>query len=76
MKKAMEMLGTIITSVLVIVAIFVMILLFTGKIGITKENLSSCTTKNGECVKTAEECSGGTALFDCPSSKPVCCIKP
>jgi len=55
MKKGDLSLNLIIVAAILMVVFFVLILIFSGRMGIFTKSVDKC---QGTCVKTTEECSG------------------
>lgn len=85
-KKSQGMpINTIIIAVIALAVLVVLIVIFTGGIGKTSENLGSCVTKGGICADDPPlqgKCGGDYSIplivsGACQNTKPVknlCCI--
>ena len=81
-KKSVELtMSAIIIAVLALVALIVMIAIFSNSTGKVSQNLGSCEAKGGKC---ANEFSDGACnseypisivVSNCESAKNKCCIK-
>ena len=74
--------NVIIIAVLALAVLLVLIVIFTGGIGKTSQNLGSCTTKGGMCQQPDGKCPEGYSIpifvsGDCENAKTknLCCIK-
>ncbi len=74
--------NTIIIAALALGVLIVLIVIFTGGIGKTSQNLGSCLTKGGTCQNPDGTCPEGYPITifvsgDCEKSKTknLCCIK-
>lgn len=84
-KKSQGMpINVVIAAVIALAVLVVIIMIFTGQIGKTSENLGSCLTKNGKCADKLpnKQCGGDYPISlivsgDCKSTEPknLCCIK-
>ena len=79
-KKNGELtLSVIVMAALALVVLIIMIAIFAGKVNLFNRDVSSCATKNGDCVKDAKSCSGQIVSFTCEKEtdnpNPVCCIQ-
>ena len=83
-NKAQGMpINVVIVAALALIVLVVLLVIFSGSIGKTAENIGSCTTKNGMCAdKLGGKCGGDypIPLFvssDCKDSDPknLCCIR-
>jgi hypothetical protein len=70
-------LGFVIMGIILLVAMAVVLYIFTGGTGQIQEGLSSCEQQGGECVQDKATCTdkgGRPAVFvKCPEDK-VCCF--
>ena len=74
-RKAMDLsINMIIIAALALIVLVVMVLVFTGKIGIFSKS-SGCTERGGQCMP-AESCSQSRTAFSCTKQGEVCCIDP
>ena len=74
--------NVIIIAALALAVLLVLMVIFTGGIGKTSENLGSCLTKDGKCADKDGKCPDGYSIpifvaGDCKESKPknLCCIR-
>ena len=76
--------NVLIIAVLALAVLVVLIIVFTGSIGKTSENIGSCITKGGKCANANEgECKDQNypiPIFvsgECQNTNPknLCCIK-
>ncbi|MEK6947430.1 MAG: DUF948 domain-containing protein [Nanoarchaeota archaeon] len=85
-KKSQGMpINTVIIAAIALAVLVVLIVIFTGGIGKTSQNLGSCVTKGGVCANTNglnNQCGGPYPIplivsGDCQNTQPVnlCCIK-
>ena len=73
MKKGDLSIQMVVSFALALIVLVVIVYLMTDKLGTARTDAQSCETKNGECVRNAEECNAGVAAFECPD-KMVCCL--
>ena len=83
MKGQSLPLNTVIVAAILIIVLFVVVLIFTGKIKGFSQDLESCSAKGGSCETVVRSCSekgeGWTTIprTECEESNPPlkCCIK-
>jgi len=72
-KKSQSLpINIIIIAAIVLVVIFVLMAVFTGRFGIFSKSMKSCGIAGGECADIGK-CNDEVADYDCPEKKE-CCI--
>ena len=75
-KKAQGLsINTIVVSAIAVVILVVLILVFTGKIGLFNKNVSACAQNGGHC--TTDASCGDNARnvnYQCPDDNQICCM--
>lgn len=76
-KKAQGLsMQTVVIAAIVLIVLFVLILIFTGRINIFRQDMESCLNKGGTC-KDAKDCDGiRTTVEECQKKGQVCCFTP
>jgi len=77
MKKGQGLsLNVVIIAAILIIVLFVLIMIFTGRIGDFGKDIGSCSAKGGECRSLASCPDGAVSIprTDCAEANQFCCI--